>query len=194
VSEVVGELLWWAAACWVLGARAAERPPLEIAAAVTGRRCGRRMHGCCHCISRAYQKEGSHPCIISVGEPTSSFLLQFTTMTAQRSVAVLARQLRPAINGLRSPSIRPPCASTATGTAPLRVSGVLPYRCVRHSSSDSRPAKLAKTGLYDLHASHGAKFVPFAGYHMPVQYSDLGIGESHHWTREKASLFDVGHM
>ena len=29
---------------------------------------------------------------------------------------------------------------------------------------------------------------------MPVQYSDLGIVDSHHWTREKASLFDVGHM
>lgn len=29
---------------------------------------------------------------------------------------------------------------------------------------------------------------------MPVQYSDLGIVESHNWTREKASLFDVGHM
>lgn len=29
---------------------------------------------------------------------------------------------------------------------------------------------------------------------MPVQYSDLSVGESHHWTREKCSLFDVGHM
>ncbi|KAH9838953.1 glycine cleavage system t protein [Teratosphaeria destructans] len=36
--------------------------------------------------------------------------------------------------------------------------------------------------------------VPFGGYSMPVQYSDLGVGESHIWTREKASLFDVGHM
>jgi aminomethyltransferase len=36
--------------------------------------------------------------------------------------------------------------------------------------------------------------VPFGGYSMPVQYSDLSIVESHHWTREKASLFDVGHM
>ncbi|KAK6443180.1 Aminomethyltransferase, mitochondrial [Oleoguttula sp. CCFEE 5521] len=36
--------------------------------------------------------------------------------------------------------------------------------------------------------------VPFGGYSMPVQYTDLGVGESHHWTREKASLFDVGHM
>lgn len=36
--------------------------------------------------------------------------------------------------------------------------------------------------------------VPFGGYSMPVQYSDLSVGESHAWTREKASLFDVGHM
>jgi len=36
--------------------------------------------------------------------------------------------------------------------------------------------------------------VPFGGYSMPVQYSDLSVGESHHWTREKCSLFDVGHM
>jgi aminomethyltransferase len=36
--------------------------------------------------------------------------------------------------------------------------------------------------------------VPFGGYSMPVQYSDLSVGESHAWTREKASIFDVGHM
>jgi aminomethyltransferase len=53
---------------------------------------------------------------------------------------------------------------------------------------------LGKTGLYELHSKHGAKFVPFGGYAMPVQYSDLSIVDSHNWTREKASLFDVGHM
>lgn len=36
--------------------------------------------------------------------------------------------------------------------------------------------------------------VPFAGYSMPLQYKDLSHVESHHWTREKASLFDVSHM
>ena len=36
--------------------------------------------------------------------------------------------------------------------------------------------------------------VPFGGFSMPVQYADLGVGESHQWTREKCSLFDVGHM
>ncbi|OKL59789.1 hypothetical protein UA08_04517 [Talaromyces atroroseus] len=36
--------------------------------------------------------------------------------------------------------------------------------------------------------------VPFAGFDMPLQYADLSHTESHHWTREKASLFDVSHM
>ncbi|GAB7338960.1 hypothetical protein MBLNU457_5633t1 [Dothideomycetes sp. NU457] len=53
---------------------------------------------------------------------------------------------------------------------------------------------LGRTGLYNLHVQNGAKMVPFGGYEMPVQYSDLGVGESHKWTREKASLFDVSHM
>ncbi|KAL9029541.1 MAG: hypothetical protein Q9196_002238 [Gyalolechia fulgens] len=53
---------------------------------------------------------------------------------------------------------------------------------------------LKRTGLYDLHVQHGGKMVPFGGFSMPVQYSDLSVGESHAWTREKASLFDVGHM
>ncbi len=34
--------------------------------------------------------------------------------------------------------------------------------------------------------------VPFAGYHMPVQYE--GIIAEHLWTRESAGLFDVSHM
>lgn len=36
--------------------------------------------------------------------------------------------------------------------------------------------------------------VPFGGFHMPVQYSSLSVGDSHHFTRSHASLFDVGHM
>lgn len=51
-----------------------------------------------------------------------------------------------------------------------------------------------RTALYDLHLQHGAKMVPFGGYSMPVSYDDLSVGESHAWTREKASVFDVGHM
>ena len=66
----------------------------------------------------------------------------------------------------------------------------------RQASSDvsTSDGGLNHTALYDLHIRNGGKMVPFGGYSMPVQYSDLGVGESHKWTREKASLFDVGHM
>lgn len=42
------------------------------------------------------------------------------------------------------------------------------------------------------HRSRGARMVPFAGYHMPIQYD--GIIAEHLWTRENAGLFDVSHM
>ncbi len=47
--------------------------------------------------------------------------------------------------------------------------------------------------LAALHEALGAKFVPFAGWSMPVQYS-LGVMGEHKWTRENAGLFDVSHM
>ena len=50
-----------------------------------------------------------------------------------------------------------------------------------------------KTALYSLHQKHGAKFVLFAGYQMPIQYSK-GIIEEHKITRNKAGIFDVSHM
>ncbi len=53
--------------------------------------------------------------------------------------------------------------------------------------------EIQKTALYDYHKSLGAKFVPFAGYDMPVQYSS-GIVEEHRSTRSNAGLFDVSHM
>lgn len=65
---------------------------------------------------------------------------------------------------------------------------------VRYASSAAASEPLQKTELYDLHVAKGAKMVPFAGFSMPLQYSDLSHVESHMWTREKASLFDVSHM
>ncbi len=53
--------------------------------------------------------------------------------------------------------------------------------------------EIQKTALYEYHKSLGAKFVPFAGYEMPVQYPS-GIIEEHKLTRSEAGLFDVSHM
>ena len=63
---------------------------------------------------------------------------------------------------------------------------------MRLADADSK--SLSRTGLYDLHLKHGAKMVPFGGFEMPVQYGDLSVGDSHKWTRTKASLFAVSHM
>ena len=53
--------------------------------------------------------------------------------------------------------------------------------------------KTKKTSLYKLHENNKAKFVEFAGYQMPIQYSD-GIVEEHKFTRNHSGLFDVSHM
>ncbi len=52
---------------------------------------------------------------------------------------------------------------------------------------------LKTLALADLHAGLGGKFVGFAGYSMPVQYT-AGVMSEHLWTRESAGLFDVSHM
>jgi len=53
--------------------------------------------------------------------------------------------------------------------------------------------QIQKTALYEYHKSLGAKFVPFAGYEMPVQYTS-GIVDEHKLTRSSAGMFDVSHM
>ena len=50
-----------------------------------------------------------------------------------------------------------------------------------------------KTTLYNYHKNLGAKFVSFAGYEMPIQYSE-GIVKEHISTRTFAGFFDVSHM
>lgn len=59
--------------------------------------------------------------------------------------------------------------------------------------TDTTTHTLKRTPLYDLHVTHGARMVPFAGYDMPVQYAP-GILKEHLHTRASAGLFDVSHM
>jgi aminomethyltransferase len=54
-------------------------------------------------------------------------------------------------------------------------------------------AGLLRLDLHDLHVVLGGKMVPFAGYEMPVQYTD-GVMKEHLHTRAAAGLFDVSHM
>lgn len=49
-----------------------------------------------------------------------------------------------------------------------------------------------RTPLFEIQQSLGARFVPFAGWEMPVQFK--GIVIEHHAVRTAAGLFDVSHM
>ena len=53
-------------------------------------------------------------------------------------------------------------------------------------------AKLRRTPLYDVHSNLGARFVPFAGWEMPVQYGSI-LDEARS-VRSRVGLFDVSHM
>lgn len=52
---------------------------------------------------------------------------------------------------------------------------------------------LKKLPLEDLHVAAGARFGPFAGWSMPIQYP-AGVMKEHQHTREHAGLFDISHM
>jgi aminomethyltransferase len=56
----------------------------------------------------------------------------------------------------------------------------------------SNADQLKNTTLTHVHEALGAKMVPFAGYNMPVQYSNLK--EEHMAVRNSVGMFDVSHM
>ncbi|KAI9735290.1 MAG: hypothetical protein M1834_001881 [Cirrosporium novae-zelandiae] len=105
-------------------------------------------------------------------------------------LSTIAPPVTRAIFNTTKTSFPSPCSLSSSLPRPIQSS-----QPCRYSSADSHASTpLSKTALYDEHVAHGAKMVPFAGYTMPLYYSDLSHAESHQWTREKASLFDVGHM
>ena len=57
----------------------------------------------------------------------------------------------------------------------------------------STVADLQTTDFHDYHIQAGGEMVAFAGYSMPLRYTE-GIIEEHLHTRTSAGLFDVSHM
>ena len=83
--------------------------------------------------------------------------------------------------------------------ASVPVVGARPCR-ERMDLSEAETETPEETGTLPLDAWHrgrGARMVPFAGYHMPLQYSAEhggGLIAEHEWARTQAALFDVSHM
>ena len=64
----------------------------------------------------------------------------------------------------------------------------------RWFASGANTGAMKRTHLFNYHKDNlKAKMVPFAGYEMPVLYSE-GIIKEHLHCRESAGLFDVSHM
>src|SRR5262245_60970187 len=59
--------------------------------------------------------------------------------------------------------------------------------------SPSMTESLRRSPLYARHQALGARFVPFAGWEMPVQYQN-GVTREHAAVRTAVGLFDVSHM
>jgi aminomethyltransferase len=59
--------------------------------------------------------------------------------------------------------------------------------------ASTAPIQLKRTPLHALHVELGARFAPFAGYEMPINFKD-GVLKEHLHTRAAAGLFDVSHM
>jgi glycine hydroxymethyltransferase len=57
---------------------------------------------------------------------------------------------------------------------------------------DPADPPLQRTALFDVHKELGGKLIPFAGWEMPVWYTN--VKEEHLATRKAAGLFDVAHM
>ena len=54
-------------------------------------------------------------------------------------------------------------------------------------------SELKKIFLHDYHSDNNAKFLPFAGYDMPINYNEGIINENLH-VRSSVGVFDVSHM
>ena len=61
------------------------------------------------------------------------------------------------------------------------------------SKVKSLSVALKEIFLNDYHKDNHAKFIPFSGYSMPINY-DLGIIKEHLHVRSSAGIFDVSHM
>jgi len=59
---------------------------------------------------------------------------------------------------------------------------------------DGAPTVLRRSPLHDAHVAAGARFAPFGGWSMPVEYAGGGTLAEHAAVRERVGLFDVSHL
>ena len=62
------------------------------------------------------------------------------------------------------------------------------------SAENAEAGALLKSPLHQRHLAAGAKFAPFSGWSMPLEYSGAGVLAEHAAVRNAVGIFDVSHL
>ncbi len=62
------------------------------------------------------------------------------------------------------------------------------------SAENVEAGALLKSPLHQRHLAAGAKFAPFSGWSMPLEYSGAGVLAEHAAVRNAVGIFDVSHL
>jgi aminomethyltransferase len=60
------------------------------------------------------------------------------------------------------------------------------------TGTETHQSSLLRTPLYELSLAQKARFTPFSGWEMPVQYA--GLKQEHYVVRNAVGMFDISHM
>ncbi|WP_328381671.1 glycine cleavage system aminomethyltransferase GcvT [Micromonospora zamorensis] len=61
-------------------------------------------------------------------------------------------------------------------------------------TSDAAATRLRRSPLHERHTAAGAKFAPFGGWEMPLEYASGGVLKEHAAVRTAVGVFDVSHL
>ncbi|MEW2381929.1 glycine cleavage system aminomethyltransferase GcvT [Micromonospora sp. NPDC047707] len=61
-------------------------------------------------------------------------------------------------------------------------------------TSGAAETRLRRSPLHDRHTAAGAKFAPFGGWEMPLEYAGGGVLREHTAVRTSVGVFDVSHL
>ncbi|WBB67167.1 glycine cleavage system aminomethyltransferase GcvT [Micromonospora sp. WMMD812] len=61
-------------------------------------------------------------------------------------------------------------------------------------TTDAAATRLRRSALHERHTAAGAKFAPFGGWEMPLEYAGGGVLREHTAVRTGVGVFDVSHL
>ncbi|MCF0097391.1 Aminomethyltransferase [Micromonospora sp. MH99] len=78
----------------------------------------------------------------------------------------------------------------------MLTSGVAPGKLppMTDVTSDAAATRLRRSPLHERHTAAGAKFAPFGGWEMPLEYAGGGVLKEHAAVRTAVGVFDVSHL